>query len=163
MHLDDWGHLAELEHLIRRCRCEQMHGPSDDPGPTGLVTGPQPGAIVAMKVLIEGQAIAPVRILLEFLAAAINRTSALLVFEEDVCQPASDLLGHLVEIHVSAGSGRTFHHEIVAEIGVVLQQGANNEPVDRHPDRPPPIGVAAEHARIRFGGQIRDAVFLAAD
>jgi len=34
----------------------------DDPGPSRLVTGADAGAVVAMKILVEQQMVAPVRV-----------------------------------------------------------------------------------------------------
>ena len=41
-----------------------------------------------------------------------------------------------------------------------MHQPADDQRVDRHPDRPAPVRVAAEHARVGFRRQIADAVFL---
>ena len=51
--LGDRGRLAECQHLLRRCRREQVHEPGDDAGPAGLVAGAEPGAVVAVEVLVE--------------------------------------------------------------------------------------------------------------
>src|SRR5262249_44063069 len=42
---------------------------------------------------------------------------------------------------------------------VHLHQPANDQPIDRHPDRPPPVRVATEHACIGLGRQIIDPIF----
>ena len=86
------------------------------------MAGAEAGPVVAVEVLVELEAIAPVRVLLELPGAAVDRTPAVLVFEEDVREPARDLLGDLVQVHLPAGAGRTFDGEIVAVVDVVLQQ-----------------------------------------
>ena len=53
----------------RVSRREQVHEPGDDAGPAGLVAGAEAGAVVAVEVLVEQQAVAPVRIVLELLAS----------------------------------------------------------------------------------------------
>ena len=58
----------------RRCR-EEVHHPRDDAGPAGLMAGAEPGAVVAVEVLVEQDEIAPVRIVLE-LAACRRRPAA---------------------------------------------------------------------------------------
>ena len=44
-----------------------------EPGPAGLVAGAQPRPVVAVEVLVEEDVVAPVRIGLELLRAAIDR------------------------------------------------------------------------------------------
>src|SRR6185437_15540620 len=53
--------------------------------------------------------------------------------------------------------------EIVSIESVILEKRANDQDVDRHPNRPAPVGVAAEHAAVRFGRQIGDSVNLFAN
>ena len=62
-----------------------------------------------------------------------------------------------------SGAGGTFDCEVVAVVGVVLQQRADDERIDGHPDRAAPVRVAAEHAGVGFARHIADAVILAAD
>ncbi len=47
------------------------------------MTGSQPGAIVAMKIFIEQDQIAPMRVRLEFGRAAIDRALAVPVAQKD--------------------------------------------------------------------------------
>ena len=67
LRLDDCGFQAEFEHLLGCGGREKVHGPRDDAGPAGLMTGAQAGAVVAVEVLVEQDEIAPVRVLLELL------------------------------------------------------------------------------------------------
>ena len=64
---------------------------------------------------------------------------------------------------IVARAGRALDLEVVAVVEVELQQRPDDQRVDRHPDRPAPVGVAAEHAGVRLGRQVVDAVLLAAD
>ena len=73
------GLLAAFEHLLRRDGREEMHGPGDDPGPAGLVAGAEAGAVVAVEVFVEQEAIAPVRVVLELLRRRRRRAPAVLV------------------------------------------------------------------------------------
>ena len=41
-----------------------------------------------------------------------------------------------------------------------MQQAPNDESIDRHPDRPPPVGIAAKHAGIRLSRKVLDLIFL---
>ena len=62
---------------------EEVHEAGDDPGPAGLMAGAEAGAVVAVEVFVELKVIAPVRIVLEFLDAAVDRTPAVFVLEEN--------------------------------------------------------------------------------
>ena len=66
-----------------------MQAPRDDPRPAGLVAGSEAGPVIAVEILIEQQAIAPVRVLLELPGAAMDRTPAIGTFQEDAGQPGA--------------------------------------------------------------------------
>ena len=66
----------------------KIHQPGNGPRPARLVVGAEAGSVVAVEVLVELEIIAPVRIVLELLRAAINGASAVLVLEKHVREPA---------------------------------------------------------------------------
>ena len=72
-----------MAHLFRAQGREQVHDPRNDARPTSLVAGPQAGPIVAVEILVEQQAVAPVRVFLEFPAPAVDGTPAKRVLQED--------------------------------------------------------------------------------
>ena len=57
----------------------ELDGLGHQPGPAGLVAGAQPGAVVAVEVLVEEDVVAPVGIGLELLRAAVDGPPAVLV------------------------------------------------------------------------------------
>jgi hypothetical protein len=65
-------------------------------------------------------------------------------------------------VHHPAGTGRAFNLEVVAVVEVEVQERPDKYGIDRHPDRTPPVGVAAEHVGVRLCGQIIHTVLLAA-
>jgi hypothetical protein len=121
---------------------------------------PETGSVVTVEVFVEQEVVTPVRVLLKLARPPVHRPPAVAVAEEDAGQPPIDVLGDLVEVHIPAGARRTFDGEILAVIGVILQQGADNQAVDGHPDWPTPVRVAAEHAGVVLPWQIRDPVLL---
>src|SRR4051812_43583357 len=125
-----------------------MHTSGNDASPTGLMAGAEAGTIVAVKVLIEREVIAPVRVFLKLAGAPVDRPPARVVPQKDASQPALDLLGDLIQIQVPTGARGTFDREIIAVVGVILQQAPDDQGVYGHPDRPAPVGVAAEHAGV---------------
>src|SRR6516225_10446188 len=155
-----WANLAPLLFPTERRFCstvqkgfrveltKNLDKQGDNTGPTRLVTGPDAGAIVAMEVLVEQEIVPPVRISLEFSGAAKNRPAAAPVLQEDAGQAIGDLVRHLVQVHDIARTGRALDFEVVAVIGVVVQQRADYQRIDRHPDRTAPVRVPAEHASI---------------
>jgi hypothetical protein len=68
-------------------------------GPAGLVTGTQPGAIVAVEAFKEVDVVAPERVALELFRRAVDGSPAALVAQEDPGQPVRDLLADLKEVH----------------------------------------------------------------
>src|SRR5207247_3396929 len=113
-----------------------------------------------VEVLVEQEIVAPVRVLLKLPGPPVDRPPALAVPQEDAGQPARDLLGDLIEGHLPTGARGTFYGEIIPIVTVVLLQGPDDQAVDGHPDRPAPVGVATEHARIGLRGQVRGPVLL---
>ena len=55
----------------------------DHPGPTGLMTGADAGAVVAVKILVEQQIIPPIGIALELLGSTEHRPMARLIAKEN--------------------------------------------------------------------------------
>src|SRR5579864_3004230 len=93
--------------------------------PSGLVTRPESSPIVAVEILIEEDVVLPLRIGLEFIGGAVDRSSSGLVAEEDFGQPVSNLSRNLKQIHQITRTGRTLDLEVVAIIKVVGQQCAD--------------------------------------
>ena len=54
-----------------------MEKPGHQPGPAGLVTGPQAGPVIAVEVLVEEDVVAPIRVGLEFFRSAVYGAAAL--------------------------------------------------------------------------------------
>ena len=147
----------------RRCRSPSRNSSATVPGPAGLVAGAEAGAVVAVEVLVEQQQVAPVRVGLELLDAAVHRPAAVLVRAgtSRVSRPA-----------ISSATSRRFssrpepvgHSTLksVAVVAVQLEQRAQDHEVHREPHRPAPVRVAAEHAGVRLRRQVADLVVLAA-
>ena len=91
------------------------------------MTGAQPGAVVAVEVLVEQDMIAPVRIVLERRRAAVDRPVTIRVAQEDPFEAAGDLLRHLEQVHHVARTGRALHLEVVA----VVQRRSSAAPDDQ--------------------------------
>ena len=114
--------------------------------PARLMAGAQPGAIVAVEILVEQNVIAEMRIGLKFLRAAKYRPAAMLVAQEKTREPARQLRGDFRQVHLNAGAGGTFHLQFVAEIMMEPLQRFDHQIIHRKPDRPAPVGVSAEHS-----------------
>src|SRR5262249_27863455 len=68
---------------------------SDEARPSRLMTGAAAGAVLAVKVLVKQQMVAPVRIALEFLRRAVDPTAAVRRAREESDQPIGNLLRHV--------------------------------------------------------------------
>src|SRR5262249_22177596 len=104
-----------------------MHDPSDDAGPSCLVAGAQSGSVVSVEVLVKQDVVAPVRICLELLRTTVYWPSASLISQENLREPAADLLSYLVQRHVAPRTGRALDPKFVAVVHVVLQQSPNDQ------------------------------------
>lgn len=82
------------------------------------MAGAEPGTIISVEVLVKEDVIAPMGIVLELLSAAIDRSMAILVPQEDAGETIGDLLAHVEKIHQVAGARGTFDFEVVAVIEV---------------------------------------------
>src|SRR4051812_17274945 len=98
------------------------------------MAGAQAGAVVAVEVLVEEDQVAPVRVFLELACPAVDRPPAALVLQEDARESTAEFLGYLIEGHHSARARRALDLELVAVVGVVLQQCADDQSIDRRPD-----------------------------
>src|SRR5258706_16451715 len=75
--------FAQFQELIRGAGGKYLHGAGDDAGPARLVTSTQPGAVVPVEVFVKQDEIAPVGVVLELLARAIDGSPAVLATQED--------------------------------------------------------------------------------
>src|SRR3984893_15279155 len=74
---------------------EDLDQAGDDPGPTRLMAGADPGAVVAVEVFVKQQIVAPMGIALECLGAAEHRPPSALVAQKYPGQPIGDFPGNL--------------------------------------------------------------------
>jgi hypothetical protein len=75
----------------------QQHG--DQAGPAGLVAGAQAIAVIAMKIFIEQDQLAPVRVRQEQRLVAVERAAALLDAQEEADQAVGQVVGDLRQRH----------------------------------------------------------------
>jgi hypothetical protein len=78
------GLLAHLQGPFGVQEAVELNGLGHEPGPAGLVAGAEPGAIVAVEVLVKEDVIAPVGVGLELLRAAVDGSPAAFTAEKDV-------------------------------------------------------------------------------
>lgn len=88
---------------------------------------------------------------LEFLRIPIHRPAPLFIAQKDVAQAADEFTGDLPQGHPLAGAGRAFDRKRIVVVGVHLSEWLDQQQVDWQPDRPTPVGVAAEQPGGRLG------------
>src|SRR5579883_440725 len=154
------GALAAFKQTFRIEAAEEMYERRGQATPTGLVARSDTGAVIAMEIFVKQRIIAPVGIVLECFRTAKNRPPAILVTSENAGEAPSDLGGDLEQIHLAAGACRKLHFERVSVVAVKTQQRSKEDGIEGHPDGTAPVRISPEKARIRFGGQVRDAVIL---
>src|SRR3954454_18565058 len=87
LHAFQYLPLTALQVTFGIEKSEQADELSYEPCPPGLVAGAQPRAVVAVEVLIEKDMVPPLRVLLEFLVAAIHGPPPGRIAEEYTLQP----------------------------------------------------------------------------
>src|SRR5687768_4772205 len=123
----------------------------DEGCPPGLMARSEPGAAVAVEVLVKWNQVVPVRVGLQAFGPAEDGTAPRLVLQEYPRQPMRDFLGDLPERHHPPGSRRALHRVAVAEVVVELLERLDEQEVDRKPDRSAPVRVAPEEPTGGFG------------
>src|SRR6185369_14982747 len=112
--------------------------------PAGLVACAEAAAGLAMEVFVEQHEVLPVGIARVARIVAVARAAAVAVGQEHRAEAACELARDLGEVHEVAGAGRAFDLERVAVEVMITLERFDQQVVDREPDRPSPVGVAAE-------------------
>src|ERR1700741_658711 len=88
----------------------------DQSAPPGLVGGAEPGAGVAMEVLVKQEKVTPGRVRLRTTVVAEHGAGAVAGAAEDADQAVGDLVGDLLQAHLPAASGGALERERIAEV-----------------------------------------------
>src|SRR5262249_2643371 len=126
--------------------------------PTCLMTRPDAGAVVAVKVFVKPNQIVPMRIGLELLVHPKDWTASAFIAKKDTSEPAGQLRGHFPQRHHLPRARRTLDSVIFAQVMMKLLQRFNDQIIYRKPDRASPIRVAAEQVRAGLRRLVVDAV-----
>src|SRR5438552_11246632 len=116
------------------------------------------GSVVAVKILVEQDMVAPMRVFLELPRAAIERAPAGSIRGENADQPIRDFAGHLGKGDLPAVLAREWHGVCCAVCLGQLVQGFNQQKTGRKPDRPAPVRIASFDLRDRLGRLVADEV-----
>src|SRR5215469_15865106 len=81
--LDEGRCLAYLERILRIEASEELDEFRHAAAPPRLVTRTEPRAVVTVEVFVEENMVLPMRVGLEFLRSAVDRSAAMLVLQED--------------------------------------------------------------------------------
>src|SRR5271167_5173961 len=101
-----------IQKLLRVETTEKFDQLCDHAGPTGLMTGPEARAVIAVEVLVEQDVILPVGIGLEFLRASVHRPPAGFIPQEDPLQTVGNFPSYLEQVHQLARAGGTLDLEV---------------------------------------------------
>src|SRR5215472_9935299 len=99
------------------------------------MAGAQPGTIVAMKILVEQDAVPPLRVFLEFCRPSVNGTPPALITKKNTLQAQRNVFRNLEQRHVFSRTRRAFHFELVTIKGIHVQQPTYDQNIDWHPNR----------------------------
>src|SRR5438309_7110946 len=138
-----------------------LDGLGDEPRPARLVAGADAGALVAVKILVEEEKVAPVRIDLERPGGTVHGAPAVAAAQEQADEPARQLARDVPEVEQAVRPGRAFDLEVVAVEVVELLQRLDQQVVHREPHGAAPVRVAPEERRARFRGLVVHAMLHA--
>ena len=99
---------------------------------------------VAVEVFVKGDRVAPVGIGLELFDVAEDGALAVGAAEEDAGEAAGDFCRDFPKVHHLARACRALYFEIVAVVVMELLERFDNQVVNRKPDWPAPVRVAAK-------------------
>ena len=142
--------------MERTAPCRRRIRSATSARPAGLVGRAEPGAVVAVEVLVEHQVVLPRRVVLQPLGPPEAGPPAVRADQEDRDEPVLQVGDDGVQRQPVARAGRVLDGQVVAEEAVVALEGADDQVVEREPERAPPVGVAAEHVRRRLGRLVVD-------
>src|SRR5262249_51409894 len=125
------------------------------------MAGPNPCTSLTVEVLVE-QDLVPPMLIVPPAVIAVGRPASFLVEDEQARQPSRDLLADLQEIQLASGADWTLDLEVIPEVGVLVDQGADEHELHRHPYGSAPVGVPPEHPSVRVARNIGDTVVLSA-
>jgi len=100
-------------------------------------------------------------IFLKDVQSAINRACTVTVAQKHLDQPSGQVGCDLAEGHHLPGAGRTLDFKGVAVKMIEFLQGFDKQVVYRKPDRPTPVGIAAEKSAFGLRRLVADGVGLA--
>src|SRR5215510_9021295 len=91
------GLSANLQEMLGVEEAEEFDAYGHESRPACLVAGPQSGAVVTMKVLVEEEVVAPMGVRLERLGPPVDGPATAFIAQKDAREPRCDLPGHLKE------------------------------------------------------------------
>src|ERR1700761_4855548 len=120
--------------------------------PSCLMRGTETFPCVAMKIFVEGQAVAPGGVPLKEPVLSKGGSSSVIIAQEKPEQSALEFFGHLFKGREPARAGGQFDGKIFPEACMQVPQGFDGEKIQGKPDGSAPIRVAAEQAGAGLRG-----------
>src|SRR5450631_2845647 len=101
----------------------------DQRGPPRLVRGPDPASGVAVKILVERDAVLVMGVRLQLGLVTQHGPLAVGVLQENARQAMRQLGGDLLDREIAARSRRAFHLEVIAVVMMKFLQRLDNEEI----------------------------------
>jgi len=145
--IDDQQYRNQLESLEAQYQLssELFDKRRREARPARLMARSDTGPIVPVEILVEWDAVTPVRIGLKLFLSSEYSPAPVSVTDEDAGQAVRDLPSDLEEVHLPARAGRTLNLERIAVELVEVDECPDDNVINRHPHRAAPVGVATEH------------------
>src|ERR1043166_174704 len=107
-----------------------------------------------MKILMEENVVAEVRIGRELRMILHHRSRARFILQEQTRKPPRNFLGRIIDSDELLRAGGAFDFEIITVVMMEALKRFDEQVIDRHPDWSAPIRVAAEKSAQRFAGPV---------
>lgn len=140
-----------------------MNQPSNETGPSGLVSSAETPTGVAVKELVEPKVVFPVLVVVEAIISSVDAAPSVVITGKEVLQSMLEFFRDFTQMHFDATASRAFDLELGPVEEVESLERFNQQKVDAEPDRSSPVTVAAEQSSVRVSGNVANFELLTLD
>src|ERR1700722_6231195 len=106
---------------------------------------------ITVKELVKQDQVLKMLILGKAAFVSVDRSNSVLALEKQPRRTCRKSSGNVTEVHPFARPGRVLHCQISAIVLMELLKRLNDQVIERHPDWPAPVGVAAVQPGLALG------------
>src|SRR4051794_30211035 len=133
-----------MSFAIAGCIVQTDKNLGDQSGPTCLMAGAAATPGIAVEILEKRNEVFPVRIVVKHLRITEHGPFAACIAKENAGNTMRQFAGHLLQRFHLPRAGRALDLETAAVVTMVFSECLDDQEVDRKPNRPAPVRVAAK-------------------